>query len=136
MNKIREDMIAPCGMDCRLCMAYQREKNQCQGCRNMADIKYKTKNRSSCVIKNCLEFENNKSGFCFECDKVPCPRLKQLDKRYQTKYHMSMLENLKQIKQYGMDEFLLNEENRWTCKECGNIVCVHKHSCLTCKAPI
>lgn len=35
---------------------------------------------------------------------------------------MSMIENLEQIRQYGIDKFLKNEEIIWTCKECGNIV--------------
>ena len=134
MNEMREELIAPCGMNCRLCRAYQRNKNQCKGCRNENDIKYKTKSSSSCIIKNCPEIQSNESGFCFECDKTPCQRLKQLDKRYRTKYRMSMIENLAHIKQYGMNEFLQNEEFRWTCKECGNIVCVHKSICLACKA--
>lgn len=135
MNEMREEYIAPCGMNCKLCTAYQREKNRCKGCRNEGDIVYKTKGSTSCIIKNCPVIQSNKSGFCFECDKFPCRRLKQLDKRYRTKYHMSMIENLEYIKHYSMDVFLQNETFRWTCKECGNIVCVHKSICLTCKTP-
>lgn len=30
-NKI--SLIAPCGMNCSICMAYLREKNKCPGCR-------------------------------------------------------------------------------------------------------
>lgn len=133
MNEMREELIAPCGMNCRLCRSYQREKNQCNGCRS--DIGYKAKNCSSCIIRNCPVIQSNKSEFCFECDKFPCQRLKQLDIRYQTKYHMSMIENLENIKQYGIDKFLENEKIRWTCKECGNIVCVHKFICIACKTP-
>lgn len=136
MNEMRDECIAPCGMNCRLCMAYQREKNRCKGCQSESDIKYKTKGSTSCIIKNCPVIQGNKSGFCFECDKFPCQRLKQLDKRYRTKYLMSMLENLEYIKQSGMDAFLRNEEIRWTCLECGNIVCVHKLICLVCKTPL
>jgi hypothetical protein len=135
MNTIKEEMIAPCGMNCRLCLGNQRKKNHCKGCRNEIDIRYKTKGSVSCIIKNCSVIQSNESGFCFECDKYPCRRLKQLDKRYQTKYHMSMLENLEQINQDGIDSFLRNEENKWTCKECGNIVCVHRAFCLVCKTP-
>jgi len=86
-------------------------------------------------MNDCPVTQSNKSGFCFECDKFPCQRLKQLDIRYQTKYHMSMIENLERIKQYGIDKFLQNEEIRWTCKECDNIVCVHKFICNVCKTP-
>jgi len=135
MSEMREVLIAPCGMNCRLCIAKQREKNQCQGCRNEIDIQYKTKGSNSCIIKNCPVIRSSKAGFCFDCHKVPCQRLKQLDKRYRAKYHMSMLENLEHLKQYGMEKFLQNEEIRWTCHECGNIVCAHKSICLVCKTP-
>lgn len=101
----------------------------------MMDIKYKTKESDSCIIKNCPVIQSNESGFCFECDKFPCRRLKQLDKRYQTKYRMSMLGNLEHIKQFGMYSFLRNEEKKWTCQECGSFVCVHRTFCLVCKTP-
>jgi rubrerythrin len=59
--------------------------------------------------------------------------MKQLDKRYRTKYHMSMIENLENIRQNGMEAFLQSEETRWTCKVCGNILCVHRDACPACK---
>lgn len=135
MNEMRVDLIAPCGMNCRLCMAYQRKKNHCPGCRDDSDIEHKNKGCINCIIKNCPVIQSNETGFCFECDKIPCRRLKQLDKRYRTKYHMSMIENLEFIKQNGMDEFLKNQRAKWTCTECGTIVCVHKYACLICNTP-
>jgi len=136
MKEMKDQLIAPCGMNCRLCSSYQKEKDRCKGCRNEADILYRTKGSSSCIIKNCPVIKSNKSGFCFECDKYPCKRLEQLDKRYRTKYHMSMIENLENIRKNGMDAFLQDEKKRWTCRECGSIVCVHKHACPKCKAAI
>ncbi|HEY5557952.1 DUF3795 domain-containing protein [Acetobacterium sp.] len=108
MSEMRAELIAPCGMNCRLCMAYQREKKQCKGCNSNSG--YKTNSCLKCIIKNCPTIQNNGSGFCYECDKFPCARLKQLDKRYRTKYHMSMIENLKFIKNNGIDAFLQQEE--------------------------
>lgn len=131
MYEMRKELIAPCGMNCRLCMAYQRNKNKCNGC--LVDGGYKAKSCSNCVIKNCTVIQSNETGFCYECDKYPCRRLKELDKRYKTKYNMSMIENLEYIKQYGIDSFLQNEEVRWSCKVCGNIVCVHHFICDNCK---
>ncbi len=133
MDNERAELIAPCGMNCRLCSAYQREKKQCKGCNS--DNAKKPTYCLKCVIKNCFIIQNNTTGLCYECDKFPCRRLNQLDTRYRTKYQMSMIENLKNIEQFGMDTFLQNEEIRWCCKECGNIVCVHKHICLVCKNP-
>lgn len=131
MDSIRAELIAPCGMNCRLCMAYQREKKKCRGCNN--DDSTKPVYCISCILKNCATIQNNNSGLCYECEKFPCRRLKQLDKRYRSKYHMSMIENLEYIKQHGMEAFLKNEESRWTCIECGSIVSVHRNACLICK---
>ena len=128
---MREDLIAPCGMNCRLCISYQRTKNSCKGCRNMDEIIYVTKGSRLCVIKHCPNLKNE-SKYCYECDIFPCKRLKDLDKRYRTKYHMSMIENLVNICNDGMPLFLEKEEQRWKCPQCSTIVCVHKRNCLTC----
>jgi hypothetical protein len=130
MNEMKAELIAPCGMNCRLCMAYQREKKQCKGC--SGDNASKSISCLKCSISNCPTIKDNASGFCYECEKYPCRRLKQLDLRYKTKYHMSMIENLDAIKRRGMDRFLQQEEIRWTCSECGCIVSVHRNTCPKC----
>ena len=126
-------LIAPCGMNCSLCLAYQREKNHCKGCRNEPNIKYKTKKSNSCIIKNCELLKNTKSAFCYDCEKFPCTRLKQLDKRYKTKYNMSMLDNLEYIKEQGIKEFIKKENLKWQCSKCNGLICVHRENCLSCK---
>ena len=133
MQNIETSLIAPCGMDCALCRAYQRDKKSCKGC-NSVDIA-KPAYCFKCVIRNCKTIQSNASGFCYECNRYPCLRLRQLDARYCTKYNMSMIKNLEQIKENGTDAFLQNEVNRWTCQECGSIVCVHNGICPQCKTP-
>jgi|GEM_PF-177345 len=123
-------LIAPCGMNCSICMAYLREKNKCPGCRLFNAEKPVT--RARCKIKNCEIFKNGGAEFCFECEDFPCQRLKRLDKRYRTKYNMSMIENLENIKRGGIEKFLENENVRWTCSECGGTICVHKGYCYSC----
>lgn len=128
LNKI--SLIAPCGMNCGICMAYLREKNKCPGCRGADDHKPVT--RISCKIKNCDTFQNGKATYCYECPNPPCDRLKHLDKRYRTKYRMSMIENLEEIRKSGITKFLENEKLRWTCTQCGGTICVHKGCCSNC----
>jgi hypothetical protein len=106
MKKTDSSLISPCGMNCSLCLGYQREKNHCKGCRNENNIKYKTKGSNNCVIKGCKLLKDTKSGFCYECTKYPCTRLKQLDKRYRTKYNMSMIDNLEYIKEKVLPNLL------------------------------
>ena len=128
LNKI--SLVAPCGMNCGICMAYLREKNKCPGCR--AEDTNKAVSVIRCKIMNCEVIQKGKVKFCFECDNYPCKNLKHLDKRYRTKYSMSMIENLGYIRKYGIKKFVRNEEKRWSCSKCGGTICVHRGYCYGC----
>jgi hypothetical protein len=131
MNKLNKKlMIAQCGINCRVCRAHIRDKNKCPGCR--AEDEDKMKSCINCKIKNCKVFHNGKTKFCFECKNFPCANLKHLDKRYQTKYNMSVVENLENIKKFGINLFVENEKIRWTCSKCGGTICVHNGFCSAC----
>jgi len=121
---MKASLIAPCGMNCKLCIAFLREKNRCKGCRNL-DVYMISRDR--CIIRNCNHLKKNNWKFCSDkCKEYPCQRLKGLDKRYRTKYQMSMIENLAFIKEKGIKKFLEHEKQRW---EKGNkIFCVHNKS--------
>jgi len=121
-------LIAACGMNCGICTAYLREKNKCPGCR-MTGIDDPI-TRTWCKIKTCESLQGVK--YCFQCESFPCARLKHLDKRYRTKYGMSMIENLENIKARGIRKFVANERVRWACPECGGTICVHKQFCYDC----
>lgn len=131
---IPRDLIAPCGMNCRLCWGYIREKNSCPGClRIELQESKKSKHRTTCMIRDCEHLANGPARHCSEkCDRFPCTRLKQLDKRYRAKYGMSMIENLINISASGIGDFIRSEKEKWTCPECGDLICVHKPTCLGC----
>ena len=132
---MNQSHIAPCGMNCSLCIAYQGKKY---------DIKKKGINRKYCdgcrprgenclhMAKVCEKVGKGQIEFCFECEAFPCKRLKALDKRYRTKYHMSMIGNLRVIQELGMNEFLKSEEAKWACQTCGGLICCHNGLCLNC----
>ncbi|MHB1050148.1 MAG: DUF3795 domain-containing protein [Bacteroidota bacterium] len=126
----RTFLIAPCGMNCALCMAYQRDINTCPGCNGPNTGKPKSCVR--CVIKNCTELKRSNGTFCFECEAFPCKRLQQLDKRYRTKYGMSMIDNLRTIEKIGIEKFVRQQVRRWKCSRCGELVSVHRPACLRC----
>lgn len=131
----KENLIAPCGMNCGLCIAYQSQ---------LHDLKKQGFHRQYCPGciprgKNCLHMgdkcEQLRDGsvrFCFECTDFPCQRLKMLDKRYRTKYHMSMIENLRSIQENGIDTFMSEQKKRWKCEKCGGEICCHNGLCLAC----
>ncbi len=130
--KITSKLIAPCGMNCALCMAYLlRKKDKCPGCRGDDDLKPGT--CLQCSVVTCeIRKELNLKLCSNKCDRYPCKRLKNLDKRYRTKYNMSMLENLEYIAKSGIRAFVANEKERWKCPECGGVICVHRHCCSGC----
>jgi hypothetical protein len=133
-EEIPTGLIAPCGMNCRLCWGFIRGQNRCPGCRILEgrDSK-KSAYRRTCQIRNCEQFAKSTATFCADgCGRFPCARLKQLDKRYRTKYGMSMIDNLKQINELGARHFAGNESVKWACPECGELLCVHKPTCLSC----
>ena len=70
--------------------------------------------------------------FCFDCDQMPCENLNRLDRRYRERYGMSMVENLKQIKTEGIEDFLKSQEAKYKCSECGDVVSVHDRKCYSC----
>lgn len=127
---LTSSLIAPCGMNCGLCLGYHRIKNKCAGCQSASSNK--PNHCIICSIKNCELLSSRKSKFCFTCHKYPCRRIKKLDKRYRSKYGMSMIENLNTIKEIGVRIFILREKQKWACSKCGNIICVHREHCLVC----
>ena len=105
-----------------------RDFNQC-----INIDKNNPKTRCKCIIKNCNELKKNNWKFCSDkCEIYPCQRLKSLDKRYKTKYEMSMIENLKYIEKNGISKFTENEVERWKCPKCGGVICVHNRKCYNC----
>ncbi len=115
-------LIAPCGMNCSICLGYLREKNKCPGCRVMWEDK--SISRVRCIIKNCEILKKNKLKFCSnKCNKYPCKRLRDLDKRYRTKYNMSMIDNLENIHKKGVKKFIDMQEKKYFKR--GKVFCVH-----------
>jgi hypothetical protein len=129
--KFNKTQIAPCGMNCGTCIAYLRVKNKCPGCRVISEDKALSVQK--CIITNCIHLKQTKSKFCYECEKFPCHRIKQLDKRYKSKYRTSFIDNLLMIKEKGIKYFLSFESQRNNCPNCGSALCVHRTLCLNCK---
>lgn len=129
-NENNTNLIAPCGINCAVCIAYLRDKNPCPGCR--ADDAGKSKARLTCKMKTCPEIEGKGNEYCYQCGEFPCKRLGKLDERYRKSYHMSLVENLEEIRDSGLENFLEKEKERWTCTRCGGTISVHRGYCHDC----
>ncbi len=131
-TKMQEALIAPCGMNCRVCIEYigytmngKKRKKLCPGCRPRDK-------QCAFLKKQCEKLSNKEIEYCFECAEFPCENLEKLDNRYREKYHTTMVENLEFIEGRGIDAFLEQQETTYTCPECGGILCVHDGKCYTC----
>ncbi len=124
-------IIAPCGLICNLCLGFQRDKNTCVGCTLSGNKPYHC---TVCSIKTCIEKKGNESLLCSQCIKFPCRRIKDLDKRYTSKYGESPIQNMKRINETGRETFVRSEQEKWKCVKCGHLLCVHKEVCLNCGA--
>ena len=122
---IKPELIAPCGMNCGICKAYlaysrgvpkQRGKvTHCAGC---------VPREKFCFIKRgCRKLGLGQIRFCSECRAMPCRNLDRVDRRYRSRYAMSMVENLREIESKGLQQFIVDQETKYTCPKCGDIIC-------------
>jgi len=129
---MRPELIAPCGMNCGICIAYfgyrldgNKRAKACIGCRPSGK-------KCAFIMKRCKYLPTKAVRFCFESGEFPCENLRKLDKRYRTKFRMSMLDNLEFIKKNGMEKFLNQQKEKYVCHECGGSICVHDGKCYSC----
>jgi catechol 2,3-dioxygenase-like lactoylglutathione lyase family enzyme len=132
-DKFTEDLIAACGMNCRICIGYfgytvsgKKRKMKCIGCR--------PRDKSCAFLKKyCKKLTKKEVDYCYECSDFPCPYLEKLDKLYRERYNMSMIENLEFICDKGMNSFLTHQQKKYRCPECGGVICVHNGGCYSCE---
>jgi hypothetical protein len=135
MDEAEGLLIAPCGMNCGVCSSYLAMKydlpgrglrtSVCRGCRPRDRV-------CSLIIKRCQLLMSGEIEYCYECDEFPCANLERLDKRYSEDFHMSMVENLRLLKEKGMAALLEREEEEWRCPECGGTISCHNGICYQC----
>ena len=136
---MQDELIAPCGMNCAICSNHLALNNDikskgvrmpyCAGCR--------PRNKKCAFLKKkCDLLLNKKVEYCFECKDFPCDPLKRIDKRYQTFFRMSMIENLRFIKNNGITEFLKKENEKWKCENCSKLISCHNGLCFNCDLDI
>lgn len=98
----------------------------CKGCRPRDK-------KCAFLKKRCDLLLSGRVQYCYECAEFPCRYLQHIDKRYRSLYRMSMIENLEDIKENGIERFLEKEEKKWRCPECGAMICCHNGICFGCE---
>ena len=128
------ELIAPCGMNCGICklyLAYSRgfpeKKGKISHCPRCLP-----RNKNCYIKRGCRKLRRKEIESCVECDSVPCENLDRLDRRYRIHYNTSMVENLREIREQGMEKFLEKQEKKYRCSKCGDVVSIHDGKCYTC----
>lgn len=132
---IKEELIAPCGMNCATCSNYlananNLNKSQCAGCRT--SNKKCTYLFEKCTGMNHPLEGNAKAKFCFECGQYPCKEIERMDRRYRGNYGISVKKNLEHIQKNGLTKFVAEQYNEHHCSRCGEMVSVHNKKCFKC----
>ncbi|MBN2694670.1 DUF3795 domain-containing protein [bacterium] len=122
-------LFAPCGMNCMVCYVHLKDKKPCSGCRLNDDGK--PEHCKKCKIKSCIQ----KKGltYCYECSEFPCKQIKSLEKSYNKRYNLSLIDNSKMIQKEGMIVFKMYERKKWMCKICSGVISLHDAECSNCK---
>ena len=112
-------------------------KNPCPGCNGPNENKPEFCAKH-CGIILCRKRKENGYKYCDECPDYPCGDVMEKETRYTSQYPLreSPLENLRMIREMGMEAFLKQERRQWICKKCGGAVSVHTGICSGCKTKI
>lgn len=136
-NIFTADQIAPCGMNCGVCSGYlafihaipkaRGKITHCSGCRAR-------KKRCAYLKGYCEELADGLISFCYECQRFPCKRLQHIDNRYQSTYGASLIHNLEEVRDLGINAFLVNQTDRYLCRKCRkDVISIHNKKCFRCE---
>lgn len=130
----KENMIAPCGLNCSICSQALRKENPCTGCLGPNETKSEYC-ATMCKIAACETRKKLPDHFCDLCPQYPCKEMVEKEIWYANTYPMteSLMGNLAFIRKEGMTNFLKREQERWTCHKCNGIICVHTGICSCCE---
>lgn len=127
--KLGEETAAICGLFCGTCPSYP---NYCSGClsNNVA---------SGCDVcgngfRECAQKHNITR--CHECYDFPCKKIEAFSKQHIVNgicHHENVLTDCCRMEKIGVVQWVDEQVQANTCKNCGKIKPWHEHSCPYCK---
>ncbi|MFX1479727.1 MAG: DUF3795 domain-containing protein [Promethearchaeota archaeon] len=132
---IDNNLAAPCGIYCGACRQYLLWKKDllkergykmgCKGCR--------IRNKNCAFIRrDCLTLKKKQLEYCYECEQFPCQNLQKINSQYQERWSVNLIENLKRIEEIGIEKWLQEQKELYTCPECEGEICIHDTECYDC----
>jgi hypothetical protein len=142
-------LAAVCGIYCGACFIYRAYKDQdkasihyvtslgmpketirCEGCTSGIVPSQCAK----CSFRDCATQKGITS--CSECEDLPCKALIELGEERARKDnlpHLSLCQgNLQTIKRVGIQEWLKQQDKRWSCGSCGRKLHWYSETCPSC----
>ena len=153
--KINPDYIAPCGLYCGVCgILYATHENNlkfkeilagfysdklsegenlsvedihCKGCLSSEPFYF----CKECAIKDCT----TKKGYtgCHECNDFPCTLIKEFPIPIGKKVILRAIPYWREV---GTEKWVIDEEARYICPECGHKLFRGAQRCNKCKIPV
>ena len=100
-------------------------------CRLLAHDKGKPEHCRKCRIKDCVSRKS--LSYCFECSEYLCQQIINLEKSYNQRYQMSLMENSNLVQAQGLKYFMEQQKAKYTCPQCGGIISIHDRECSECQ---
>jgi len=97
------------------------EELPCQGC----DADY----QSNCEFVTCNKRHGTES--CAFCPEFPCAMLVKF-KDDEWEHHQSVLDNLRRIKEIGIEAWVREQQKLWSCPDCGARAIWYQETCAQC----
>ena len=98
--------ISVCGLNCARCKL--REQGKCGGCRGPLDKHWSP----GCKFLPCAKAKGHR--YCFECADLPCDKLQAFASDGH-EHHCLAVENLKQMKALGLDQWVAKQPKPMFC---------------------
>jgi len=151
----KESLVASCGLYCGACPMYlathendeqrlasiqkqlgsglmklSQEDLLCDGC--LGGGRLATFCRK-CAIRESAT-DKTRTRRCSECAEFSCSRITDFNNDG-ILHHAEVLDNLRQLRAMGIENWTKHEENRWRCPKCRSMFSWYDPECPKCKAP-
>ncbi len=148
---VDRNLVGRCGLYCGSCTIYRAGKDseqlrkiiaerekckpegiRCEGCQTvLANGWDNVEWGRNCKIVKCQEAKGLK--LCCECDDYPkCEKFHDIADSC-LKHGERLMDNLEKIKNGKIDDWLMEEERKWTCPSCSMPRAMHLSECHWCK---
>lgn len=137
----RVELVAYCGLYCGACEVYRQVHDQsdryleeqaaqlsyggCKGCGSDLHSAW----CKECTFRACAKERGVRH--CADCREFPCQKIREFDEDG-VPHHAGVLASLERLRQAGMERWLEEQRQLWSCRECGSSQQWYSRACTEC----